>query len=125
MVWWWLRGHWVHRAVAESMLSVGPIGHDADVETGGAWGGPSVLVRGETVVAPGAHLTFLIVVEMWWCVCSNVSFALFLYNYCLFLNTKVCVVWWWLRGRWVHRAVAESMLSVGAGPVCQRGAKPW
>jgi hypothetical protein len=37
----------------------------------------------------------------------------FLYNYCLFLNTKVCVVWWWLRGRWVYRAVAESMLSVG------------
>jgi hypothetical protein len=23
----------------------------------------------------------------------------FLYNYCLLLNTKVRVVWWWLRGR--------------------------
>jgi hypothetical protein len=58
--------------------------------------------------------------------------TIFLYNYCLFLNTKICVVWWWLRGRWVHRAVAESMLSMGpighdadveaggvwAGPVC-------
>jgi hypothetical protein len=64
----------------------------------------------------------------------------FLYNYCLFLNTKVRVVWWWTggcTGARVHRAVDESVMSVGAnratlsrgacgaGPVCQRGVKPW
>jgi hypothetical protein len=33
-------GAGIHRAVAESVLSVGPIGHDA--EAGVTWGGPSV-----------------------------------------------------------------------------------
>jgi hypothetical protein len=52
----------VHRAVAESMLSMGPTRHDA--EAGGVWGGPSVSARGEVVVAPGTHIPFLIVVEI-------------------------------------------------------------
>jgi hypothetical protein len=56
----WVRGRWVHRAVAESVLRVGPTGHD--IEEGAAWGGPSVSARGEAVVAPGAHLPFLVVV---------------------------------------------------------------
>jgi hypothetical protein len=30
----------------------------------GAWGGPRVSARGEAVVAPSAHLPFLIVVEI-------------------------------------------------------------
>jgi hypothetical protein len=35
----------------------------------------SVSVEGEAVVAPGARIRFK-------------------YNYCLFINAKVCVVWW-------------------------------
>jgi hypothetical protein len=52
-------GAGVHRAISESMLSVGLTGHD--VEVGGTWGGPSVSAQGEAVVPPGAHLWFLIV----------------------------------------------------------------
>jgi hypothetical protein len=65
-------------------------------------GGPSVSARGEAVVAPVVHLTFLIVVEKRCGGACVQMFALhyFLYNYCLFLKTKVRVVWWWLRGRW-------------------------
>jgi hypothetical protein len=51
VVWWWLCGRWGPRAVAESKLSVEPIGHDAEAE--GTWDGPSVPTRGEAVVAPG------------------------------------------------------------------------
>jgi hypothetical protein len=37
-------GAGIHRAVVESMLSVGPTGHDAEAR--GVWGGPSVSARG-------------------------------------------------------------------------------
>jgi hypothetical protein len=43
VVWWWLSAG-VHRAISESMLSVGPTGHDAEAR--GVWGGPSVSARG-------------------------------------------------------------------------------
>jgi hypothetical protein len=52
-------GAGVHRVVAES---IGTIGHN--LETMGAWGGPSVSAPGEALVAPGVHLPFLIVVGM-------------------------------------------------------------
>jgi hypothetical protein len=53
-------GAGVHRAVAESVLSVGPTGRDA--EAGETWGEPNVSAWGEGMVAPGTHLSFLIVV---------------------------------------------------------------
>jgi hypothetical protein len=40
---------------------MGPIWHD--VEAGGAWGGPNISAQDKTMVAPGVHLPFLIVVE--------------------------------------------------------------
>jgi hypothetical protein len=52
-------GAGVHRVVAESMRT---IGHN--LETMGAWGGPSVSAPGEALVAPGVYLLFLIVVGM-------------------------------------------------------------
>jgi hypothetical protein len=38
----------VHRTVVESVVSVGPTGHDTEA---GAWSGSSVSARGEDVVA--------------------------------------------------------------------------
>jgi hypothetical protein len=57
--------------------SVGPTWHD--VEAGGAWGGSSVSVRGEAVVARNVHLSFLIIVGINWCTLVRLSKSLLLW----------------------------------------------
>lgn len=57
--------------------------------------------------------------------CSNSCFALFLYNYYLFINTKICGMMAESVGPTGHDVEARGGGWRGADLVCQHEVKPW